>query len=211
MKKDFLSFALSAGVLKFGEFKLKSGRLSPYFFNAGGFDNGYLLQKLGRFYAHTIKQQMDDDFMLFGPAYKGIPLACATAIALADEYNMQIPFAFDRKEAKDHGEGGSIVGAPLSGKVVIIDDVITAGLSVGHSVRLIKEHGAEPMAVVIALDRQEKCKDGNASAVQSVQKQFGLPVYAVATLQDLLDFVVGDTRFEEHYNNIKTYQAQYGV
>ncbi len=195
-KRQFIEFALASGVLRFGDFTMKSGRRSPYFFNAGLFNRGSLLGALARFYARTLlaahvagRVRFD---MLFGPAYKGITLASSTAVALA-ELGTDVPFAFNRKEAKDHGEGGVIVGAPLAGRVVIVDDVITAGTSVRESVELIQAAGATPAAVLIALDRKERAGSDDAlterSAAQEVEAAYGMPVLAIATLDDLLAFV----------------------
>jgi orotate phosphoribosyltransferase len=184
LRYEFIDFAIGAGVLKFGEFKLKSGRLAPYFFNAGGFDNGARLLELARFYAQTIRASGVAFDMLFGPAYKGIVLAAATAMELA-RLGVSVPFSYNRKEAKDHGEGGTIVGAALAGRVLIIDDVISAGTSVRESVQLIQAAGATPAGVVIALDRMERGK-GELSAVQEVNRDYGLPVLSVANLEDLL-------------------------
>jgi orotate phosphoribosyltransferase len=196
LRQQFIEFALHSGVLRFGEFTTKAGRKSPYFFNAGLFNRGVLLGRLGRFYAQTLLEaraagrvQFDT---LFGPAYKGITLAAATAIALA-ELGADVPFAFNRKEAKDHGEGGKLVGAPLAGRVVVVDDVITAGTSVRESVDLIRQAGATPAGVLIAIDRMERAGNEDAmsahSAVQEVEKLYGMPVIAIANLNDLLAFI----------------------
>ena len=186
---NFIRFALEAKVLSFGEFKTKAGRLSPYFFNAGGFSDGAHLSALGRYYAKALQESQISFDMLYGPAYKGITLAAATAIALADN-GLNVPFAYNRKEAKDHGEGGSLIGAPVKGRVVIIDDVISAGTSVRESVDLIRGAGAQPAAVLIALDRMERSGNaleiGEKSAVQAVEQEFGLPVIAIANLADLM-------------------------
>lgn len=200
IQQQFIEFALDANVLRFGEFKTKAGRLSPYFFNAGLFNTGALLDTLGRFYAETLLAARNEgriEFdMIFGPAYKGIPLAASVAMNLS-RLGCDVPWAFNRKEAKDHGEGGTIVGAPLKGKVVIIDDVISAGTSVRESVRMIQANGAEPSGVLIALDRQEK--GGNAvemtetSAVQDVETTFGFNVVSIISLKDLLAFMEGDS------------------
>jgi orotate phosphoribosyltransferase len=189
---NFIRFALEAKVLSFGEFKTKAGRLSPYFFNAGSFNDGARLSALGRYYAKALQESQMQYDMLYGPAYKGITLAAATAIALADE-GINVPYAYNRKEVKDHGEGGSLVGAPVKGRVVIIDDVISAGTSVRESVELIRGAGAEPAAVLIALDRMERSgtatEVGEKSAVQAVEQEFGLPVIAIANLADLMSFL----------------------
>jgi orotate phosphoribosyltransferase len=213
---NFIRFALEAKVLSFGEFKTKAGRLSPYFFNAGGFNDGARLSALGRYYAKALQESKIAFDMLYGPAYKGITLAAATAIALADN-GLNIPFAYNRKEAKDHGEGGSLVGAPVKGRVVIIDDVISAGTSVRESVDLIRGAGAEPAAVLIALDRMER--SGNAveigvkSAVQAVEEEFGLPVIAIANLADLMTFLAAssDAELTNYLPAVKAYRAQYGI
>lgn len=182
--QDFVRFAVDQGALRFGEFTLKSGRISPYFFNAGQFQTGAALSALGGFYARTLIQAGIGFDMLFGPAYKGIPLVTATAIALARDLDRDVPWAFNRKEAKDHGEGGSLVGAPLAGRVVIVDDVITAGTAVRESVTLIRQAGATPVAVLICLDRQEKGQ-GERSAVREAQETLGLDVISIATLGDI--------------------------
>ena len=209
LSQAFIAFSVQQQVLKFGEFKTKAGRLSPYFFNAGLFNDGISLLKLGEFYAESI-QKSDIDFdMLFGPAYKGITLAASIAIALAKNGH-NVPFAYNRKEAKDHGEGGVIVGAPLCGRVLIIDDVISAGTSVRESVDLIKQHGATPCGVAIALDRQEKGL-GELSAVQEVTQANQLPVCAIANLSDLLEYVSNQQDMAQHLLNIQQYRQQYGV
>jgi orotate phosphoribosyltransferase len=185
-KQDFIELALEAGVLRFGQFKLKSGRISPYFFNAGLFNTGYAAAKLGRHYAAALKESGMDFDMLFGPAYKGIPLVTLTAAALAEHQGMDVPFCFNRKEIKDHGEGGAIVGAPVSGRVVIVDDVITAGTAIRESITLIQQAGGTPAGVLLALDRQEKGQ-GELSAVQEVQETWGIPVASIICLDDLLE------------------------
>jgi len=222
LRAQFIRFSLQAGVLRFGEFRTKAGRLSPYFFNAGLFHDGELLGRLAGFYADTLlaaeaagRLRCD---MLFGPAYKGITLASATAVALAARGH-NVPFAFNRKEAKDHGEGGSLIGAPLVGKVVIVDDVISAGTSVRESVELIRAHGAEPAGVLIALDRMER--GGTAeqvsqhSATQDVEREFGIPVVAIASLADLLSFLESggaDAQALAQYRpQVQAYRERYGV
>ena len=213
---NFIRFALEAKVLSFGEFKTKAGRLSPYFFNAGGFNDGARLSALGRYYAKALQESKISFDMLYGPAYKGITLAAATAIALADN-GLNVPYAYNRKEAKDHGEGGSLVGAPVKGKVVIVDDVISAGTSVRESVDLIRGAGAEPAAVLIALDRMERSGNaieiGGKSAVQAVEQEFGLPVIAIANLADLMAFltVSNDTELTNYLPAVKAYRDQYGI
>lgn len=213
---NFIQFALEANVLSFGEFKTKAGRLSPYFFNAGGFNDGTRLSALGKYYAKALQESGLQYDMLYGPAYKGITLAAATAIALADA-GRNVPYAYNRKEAKDHGEGGSLVGAPVKGKVVIIDDVISAGTSVRESVKLIRDAGAEPAAVLIALDRMEKSgtatEIGDKSAVQAVEQEFGLPVVAIANLADLMAFLTASSNAEltKYLPAVKTYREKYGI
>jgi orotate phosphoribosyltransferase len=210
-QREFLRFALHLGVLRFGDFTLKSGRQSPYFFNAGLFNTGSALARLGRFYAAALQTSGLACDLLYGPAYKGIPLAAATAIALADGYGRDIPYAFNRKESKDHGEGGLIVGHPLRGQVLIIDDVITAGTSVRESIDIIQAQGARPAGVLIALDRQERGQD-ERSAVQEVQDRFGIPVVSIATLADLVTFLEespGGT--PETLAAVRDYRSRYGV
>ena len=213
---NFIRFALEAKVLSFGEFKTKAGRLSPYFFNAGGFSDGAHLSALGRYYAKALQESQISFDMLYGPAYKGITLAAATAIALADN-GLNVPFAYNRKEAKDHGEGGSLIGAPVTGRVVIIDDVISAGTSVRESVDLIRGAGAQPAAVLIALDRMERSGNaleiGEKSAVQAVEQEFGLPVIAIANLADLMSFLTAssDAELTNYLPAVKAYRDQYGI
>lgn len=208
-RQDFLKFALEQNVLKFGEFTTKAGRRSPYFFNAGLFNDGASTLALARFYAQAIIESKIRFDMLFGPAYKGIILAAATAMMLA-ERGLNVPFAYNRKEAKDHGEGGVLVGAPLQGRVLIIDDVISAGTSVRESVKLIEAAGAQPAAVAIALDRMEKGA-GDLSAVQEVRQQYGLPVIAIANLRDLLAFLQHDHTLHQHLPAVRAYRERYGV
>ena len=213
---NFIQFALEANVLSFGEFKTKAGRLSPYFCNAGGFNDGARLSALGRYYAKALQESGIEYDMLYGPAYKGITLAAATAIALADA-GRNVPYAYNRKEAKDHGEGGSLVGAPVKGKVVIIDDVISAGTSVRESVELIRAAGAEPAAVLIALDRMERSGTaidiGEKSAVQAVEQEFGLPVVAIANLADVMAFLKAssNTELTDYLPAVKAYREKYGI
>ncbi|MDP3538096.1 MAG: orotate phosphoribosyltransferase [Azonexus sp.] len=208
-RQDFIEFALGCQVLRFGEFKTKAGRLSPYFFNAGLFNDGNSLSRLAGFYAKAVAAGDVRFDMLFGPAYKGIPLVAAIAIALAQR-EQNFPFAYNRKEAKDHGEGGSIVGAPLKGRVLIVDDVISAGTSVRESVEMIRAAGATPAGVLIALDRQERGQ-GELSAVQEVQRDYGIPVIAVAGLADLMAYIEHHSEFAAHRDNVAQYRAQYGV
>ena len=213
---NFIRFALEAKVLSFGEFKTKAGRLSPYFFNAGDFNNGMRLRTLGRYYANTLLASEIQFDMLYGPAYKGIALAAATAIALAED-GRNVSYAYNRKEAKDHGEGGTLVGAPVQGRVVIVDDVISAGTSVRESVDLIRAAGGEPAAVLIALDRMEKSgtatEIGSQSAVQAVEQEFGLPVIAIANLADLMSFLMAssDAALKQYLPAVKAYRQQYGI
>jgi len=206
---EFIAFAIKTGVLRFGEFKTKAGRLSPYFFNAGLFNDGASLDRLSDFYARAILQAGVPCDMLFGPAYKGIPLAAATAIALARR-GRNLPYGFNRKEAKDHGEGGSLIGAPLSGRVLIIDDVISAGTSVRESVALIRDAGATPAGVMIALDRMERGQS-ERSAVQEVQQDYGIPVVAVATLDDVLAYLDGQPELAQNMQAVFHYRQQYGI
>jgi len=208
-RQAFLAFSLAREVLRFGEFVTKAGRRSPYFFNAGLFDDGESLRRLGQFYADALLASGIAFDQLFGPAYKGITLAAATAIALAEKGH-NVPFCFNRKEAKDHGEGGQIVGAPLAGRVVIVDDVITDGAAKREAIELIRAHGAEPVAVLIALDRMERGQ-GEASAVQELQARFGVPVVAIATLEDLMKFIGGREELKAHAPRVAAYRAQYGV
>jgi orotate phosphoribosyltransferase len=207
--RDFIAFACTQGVLRFGEFTTKAGRLSPYFFNAGLFNDGVSLDRLSGFYAQAIQASGISFDVLFGPAYKGIPLAATTAVALA-RMGRNLPFAYNRKEAKDHGEGGTLVGAPLQGRVLIIDDVISAGTSVRESVELIRAAGATPAAVVIALDRQERGQ-GELSAVQEVEKSYGIPVVSVARLADLIDYLDGHPELERRLDAVRAYRARYGI
>lgn len=208
-RQDFIEFALASQVLRFGEFKTKAGRLSPYFFNAGLFNDGNSLARLAEFYAKASEAGGIQFDMLFGPAYKGIPLVAAIAIALAQR-NQNFPFAFNRKEAKDHGEGGNIVGAPLAGRVLIVDDVISAGTSVRESVELIRAAGATPAGVLIALDRQERGQ-GELSAVQEVQRDYGIPVVAVAGLNDLMSYLEYHHEFAVHRTAVANYRQKYGI
>ena len=207
--REFIEFALDREVLRFGEFRTKAGRLSPYFFNAGLFNDGESLGRLGEFYAKAILASKIGFDMLFGPAYKGIPLAAATSIALAS-LGANRPFCFNRKEAKDHGEGGSTVGAPLKGRVLIIDDVISAGTSVRESVEIIKNAGAEPCCVAIALDRMERGLT-EKSAAKEVESAHGIPVLSIASLDDLLAYLDGAEGMAENLRNVRNYRDQYGV
>ncbi|MDR1367688.1 MAG: orotate phosphoribosyltransferase [Candidatus Accumulibacter sp.] len=206
---EFIEFILSNEVLRFGEFKLKSGRLSPYFFNAGLFNDGYRLDRLSQFYARAVLDSTISADVLFGPAYKGIPLVAGCAMALARS-GKNLPYAFNRKEAKDHGEGGMLIGAPLSGNVLIIDDVISAGTSARESVDLIRAAGATPCGMIIALDRMER-GTGKLSAVQEVRRDFGIPVVAIATLDDLMAYLHKQPDFETHEARISHYRQEYGI
>ena len=209
MRDEFIQLCIELGVLRFGEFKLKSGRLSPYFFDAGLFNTGRAIAALGRHYASTLARSHVAFDMLFGPAYKGIPLVTATAVALAEHEGLDRPYAFNRKEAKDHGEGGTIVGAPLRGRVLIVDDVITAGTAIRESADIIRAHGAEPAAVLIALDREER-GTGELSAVQEVEQNFRLPVMSVLKLRDLATHLeaAGETTT---LAAVRSYRDRYGV
>ena len=208
-RQDFLQFALARDVLRFGEFVTKAGRKSPYFFNAGLFNDGASLRRLGEFYAEALLASGIGCDQLFGPAYKGITLAAATAIALAAAGH-NLPYSYNRKEAKDHGEGGTVVGAPLAGRVMIVDDVITAGTSVRESVELIRAHGATPAGVLIALDRMERGQ-GTTSAVQDVRDSFGIPVVAIANLDDVMAFIGGREELSAMRPAIAAYRERYGA
>ena len=221
LARDFVQFSIESGVLRFGEFTTKAGRLSPYFFNAGLFDDGAKLQKLAQFYAQRLVASGIEFDLIFGPAYKGIPLAATVAVELA-RLGRNVPFAYNRKEAKDHGEGGTLVGAPVQGRVLIVDDVMSAGTAARESIALIKAAGGIPHAVAIALDRQEKAtengRDVGYSAVQYVRKQLGLQVCTVATLDDLLHYLndlAPDGPVEDslggNYNKVLAYRKRYGV
>ncbi|MDH3439120.1 MAG: orotate phosphoribosyltransferase [Gammaproteobacteria bacterium] len=209
-KHEFLELSLELGVLRFGEFTLKSGRSSPYFFNAGLFSTGYAAAKLGRYYASAIADSGIEFDMLFGPAYKGIPLATLAAAALAEHHDVDVPYSYNRKEAKDHGEGGNIVGAPLAGKVLIVDDVITAGTAVRESHQLITNAGAEVVGLVISLDRQEIGQDSR-SAVQELEQQLKIPVVSIVKLEDLVDMLEESTEYGEFLEPVAKYRKQYGA
>ncbi len=206
---EFLSFAYQAEALKFGEFTLNSGRVSPYFLNTGKFSNGRDIFELARFYSAAINENIPGKFMLFGPAYKGIPLATSTALSLYRDFGRSTPYAFDRKEIKDHGEGGWTVGAPLSGRVVIVEDVITSGMSIDKAVGCIRSHGADPIAAVISLDRMEVSGDSECSAVENVQRKHDIDVIAVATVTDLLDFVKLHDQLESFSQLVQSYLDRY--
>jgi len=207
---DFIQLAIKHQALCFGEFTLKSGRTSPYFFNAGRFQTGSALAELGRYYAAAIKAANIDFDIVFGPAYKGIPLAATTAIALADTYQQDFPYCYNRKEAKDHGEGGTLVGAPLQGKVLIVDDVITAGTAVREVMSIIKSAGAQPAAVLIGLNRQEKGQ-GNLSAIQEVEQSFGIPVVSIIHLNHIIHYLESQPDQQDMVTKIKAYRATFGV
>lgn len=209
-QRDFIQLAIEHQALCFGEFTLKSGRTSPYFFNAGKFQTGAALAALGRFYADAIVAAGLDYDVVFGPAYKGIPLAATTAVALADGHKQDKPYCFNRKEAKSHGEGGNLVGAPLQGKILIIDDVITAGTAVREVMDIIKGAGAEPAAVVIGLNRQEKGQ-GELSAIQEVEKDYGIPVVSIVNLDDIIAYLGEQAGQESMVEAISNYRQQYGV
>ncbi len=209
-QRDFIDLTLQRDVLRFGEFTLKSGRLSPYFFNMGRIDTGAALARLGRAYASALVNSGLQIDMLFGPAYKGIPLAAATAIALADEHGRDLPWAYNRKEAKDHGEGGVLVGAPLTGRVLIVDDVMTAGTAVRESLALIRAQGATPAGVLIALDRQERGQ-GALSAAQEVTADYGIPVIAITSLTDVMAYTGERPDLADHYARLLAYRDTYGV
>jgi len=209
-QQEFIEFALSRQVLKFGSFTLKSGRTSPYFFNAGLFNTGGDLAKLGRFYAAALVDGGIEFDVLFGPAYKGIPIATTTAVALAEHHDRDVPYCFNRKEAKTHGEGGSLVGSPLKGRIMLVDDVITAGTAIRESMEIIKAQGAELAGVLIALDRQERGK-GELSAIQEVERDFGTKVVSIIGLKDLIQYLEGKPELAAHLDAVKAYRAEFGV
>ena len=209
-QREFIEFALEKEVLKFGEFTLKSGRKSPYFFNAGLFNTGRDLARLGRFYAAALADSAIDFDVLFGPAYKGIPIATTTAVALADHHDVDTPYCFNRKEAKDHGEGGSLVGSPLEGRIMLVDDVITAGTAIRESMEIIKANGADLAGVLVAIDRQEKGK-GELSAIQEVERDFGCAVISIVSLGDLVTYLEEKGDADEHLEAVKAYRAEYGI
>jgi len=209
-QRRFLEFALARHVLRFGEFTLKSGRRSPYFFNAGLFNSGAALAAIGRSYAQAVVDSGIEFDMLFGPAYKGIPLATVTAVALAEHHGIDLPYCFNRKEAKDHGEGGNLVGAPLKGRVLIVDDVITAGTAVREAVSIIRAAGAEPVGLVIALDRQERGQ-GALSAVKEVEQEHGMQVTAIVRLAELRDWVASQPELKSALSAIDAYRSEYGA
>lgn len=209
-QRDFIRFAIDRGVLRFGEFTLKSGRTSPYFFNAGLFNTGTALAQLARFYAAAIVESGIPFDVLFGPAYKGIPLAAATAVQLAEQHQLDVPWCFNRKEAKAHGEGGSLVGSPLAGDVLIIDDVITAGTAIREVMQIIQAQGAKAAGVLIALNRQER-GNGELSAIQEVERDFGIPVVSIVSLTQVLEFLANDPQLKQHLPAVEAYRAQYGI
>ncbi|WP_341304041.1 orotate phosphoribosyltransferase [Pseudomonas sp. TMP25] len=209
-QRDFIRFAIERGVLRFGQFTLKSGRISPYFFNAGLFDSGLALAQLGRFYAAAVVQSGIDFDVLFGPAYKGIPLAATTAVALAEHHQRDMPWCFNRKEAKDHGEGGTLVGAPLAGRVLIIDDVITAGTAIREVMQIIQAQGAQAAGVLIALNRQERGK-GELSAIQEVERDYAMPVVSIVSLEQVLEYLAEDAELKQYLPAVQAYRAEYGI
>ena len=209
-QREFIQFAIEQKVLRFGEFTLKSGRVSPYFFNAGLFNSGAVLAKLGRFYAAAIQEANVEFDVLFGPAYKGIPLATAAVVSLSNDYGLDVPYVFNRKEAKDHGEGGNLVGAPLQGRVMIIDDVITAGTAIREVMDIINANQATPAAVMIALNRMEKGK-GELSAIQEVERDYGMQVVSIVSLTDIVDYLSEVGGYEASVEAINAYREQYGI
>ncbi|EGQ7852400.1 orotate phosphoribosyltransferase [Vibrio vulnificus] len=209
-QREFIEFALEKQVLKFGEFTLKSGRKSPYFFNAGLFNTGRDLARLGRFYAAALADSGIEFDVLFGPAYKGIPIATTTAVALADHHDIDTPYCFNRKEAKDHGEGGNLVGSALEGRIMLVDDVITAGTAIRESMEIIQANGADLAGVLVAIDRQEKGK-GELSAIQEVERDFACAVISIVSLSDLITFLEEKGDAAEHLDSVKAYRAQYGI
>ncbi|MCG6220004.1 orotate phosphoribosyltransferase [Vibrio diabolicus] len=209
-QREFIEFALEKEVLKFGEFTLKSGRKSPYFFNAGLFNTGRDLARLGRFYAAALADSGIEFDVLFGPAYKGIPIATTTAVALADHHDIDTPYCFNRKEAKDHGEGGNLVGSALEGRIMLVDDVITAGTAIRESMEIIKANGADLAGVLVAIDRQEKGK-GELSAIQEVERDFGCAVISIVSLGDLVTYLEEKGRGGEQLDAVKAYRAEYGI
>jgi orotate phosphoribosyltransferase len=209
-QRDFIRFAIERGVLRFGQFTLKSGRISPYFFNAGLFDSGLALAQLGRFYAAAIVDSGIDFDVLFGPAYKGIPLAATSAVALAEHHQRDMPWCFNRKEAKAHGEGGTLVGAPLAGKVLIIDDVITAGTAIREVMQIIQAQGAQAAGVLIALNRQERGQ-GKLSAIQEVERDYGMPVVSIVSLEQVLEYLAENAELKQYLPAVQAYRAEYGI
>lgn len=209
-QEEFIRFAIDSGVLRFGEFQLKSGRVSPYFFNAGLFNTGLALAKLGRFYARALQDSGVDYDVLFGPAYKGIPLATSVALALADEHGEDRPWCFNRKEAKAHGEGGTLVGAPLQGRVMIVDDVITAGTAIREVMEIIRGEGAEAAGVLIALNRQERGQ-AELSAIQEVERDFKMPVISIVSLEQIMQYLADDAQLKAYLPAVQRYRDAYGI
>jgi orotate phosphoribosyltransferase len=209
-QREFIRFAIERGVLRFGEFTLKSGRASPYFFNAGLFDSGLALARLGRFYAAAVVNSGLSFDVLFGPAYKGIPLAATTAVALAEHHQRDLPWCFNRKEAKAHGEGGTLVGAPLAGRVLFIDDVITAGTAIREVMQIIQTQGAQAAGVLIALNRQERGQ-GELSAIQEVERDFGMPVVSIVSLEQVLEYLADDAELKQYLPAVQAYRTEYGI
>ncbi|CWW73022.1 orotate phosphoribosyltransferase [Haemophilus influenzae] len=209
-KRDFIEFALSRNVLKFGEFTLKSGRRSPYFFNAGLFNTGADLARLGEFYAAAIQASAVDFDVVFGPAYKGIPIGTSVSVALFNRYGIDKPVCFNRKEVKDHGEGGNLIGSPLQGKILLVDDVITAGTAIRESMELISANQAELVAVLIALNRKERGK-GELSAIQEVERDYQCQVLSIIDLDDLMQFIEQDPRYSSHLPEMRAYRSEFGV
>ncbi|MFG1175489.1 orotate phosphoribosyltransferase [Erwiniaceae bacterium CAU 1747] len=209
-QRQFIEFAINKQVLKFGEFTLKSGRKSPYFFNAGLFNTGRDLALLGRFYAQALVDSGIDFDLLFGPAYKGIPIATTTAVALADHHDRDVPYCFNRKEAKDHGEGGTLVGSPLQGKVMLVDDVITAGTAIRESMEIIAENQASLAGVLISLDRQERGR-GAVSAIQEVERDYGCQVISIITLKELVSYLEEKPELADHLAAVRAYRSEYGI
>ena len=209
-QKEFIEFAIEKQVLKFGEFTLKSGRISPYFFNAGLFNTGRDLARLGRFYAAALQDSGITYDLLFGPAYKGIPIATTTAVALSNDYDLDVPYCFNRKEAKTHGEGGSLVGSELTGKIMLVDDVITAGTAIRESMDIINAHNAELAGVLIALDRQEKGK-AELSAIQEVERDYDAKVISIVQLADVVTYLETLPEMQQHLESVKTYRLKYGI
>ncbi|WP_018982221.1 orotate phosphoribosyltransferase [Salinimonas chungwhensis] len=209
-QREFIEFAIARGVLKFGEFTLKSGRKSPYFFNAGLFNRGRDLAKLGRFYAAALTDAGVEFDVLFGPAYKGIPIATTTAVALADHHDLDVPYCFNRKEAKAHGEGGNLVGSALEGRIMLVDDVITAGTAIRESMQLIEQNNASLAGVLIALDRQERGQ-GELSAIQEVERDFTTQVISIVTLADVVSYLTEQPAQQTRINTINAYREEYGI
>lgn len=209
-QREFIRFAIERGVLRFGDFTLKSGRTSPYFFNAGLFNTGSALAQLGRFYAAAVAESGIEFDVIFGPAYKGIPLAAATAMSLAEHHQQDLPWCFNRKEAKDHGEGGTLVGAPLAGRVLIVDDVITAGTAIREVMQIIHAQEARAAGVLIALNRQERGQ-GQLSAIQEVEQDYGMPVISIVSLAQVLEFIAEDAELKHYMPAVEAYREQYGI